>query len=276
MALADFASYKSKIATPSQRWPFVKVTSALRSGRLHSSWTFAPLAGATPSTAAVPTSATAGALIPLQNPGTTLRLAQVEFLTGTTTPPLPPGGDGCVILVDRLSHQGGLSGTAAGAQTTNLPTAALTRYTSGVGVLAGLEIYSSVGGTGTTVTMSYTNQSGTAGQVGAEVAFGGVDFQEAPRFFIMPLVAGDTGVKSVESVTLAGTTGTVGNFGVTLFKVLTVLPMQFGMNQTYCDAIVGLGAQLPDVQSNACLQFLYVARQTVATNISGELRFIEE
>jgi hypothetical protein len=44
------------------------------------------------------------------------------------------------------------------------------------------------------------------------------------KFQIMPLQAGDRGVKSVESLTLSASTGTAGNFGLTLFRPIMTFP----------------------------------------------------
>lgn len=167
-----------------------------------------------------------------------------------------PGTQGTLFLIDRLSHQGGLNGTITTAQTTNLPTAALTRYTDGIGVFIGLSIYNAVGTTATTVTASYTNQDNASGQTTSAQAFGGSATSSgnsaSPRIVILPLANGDRGVKSVESVTLSGTTGTIGNFGVVLFKILAAInyPVQ-------CESVDFISGNfiggIPQINDNAHL-----------------------
>jgi hypothetical protein len=163
------------------------------------------------------------------------------------------------LLLDRLCHQGGLSGTVTTAQTTNLPTAALPRYTSGDGVQAAVEIYSQIGSTSTTLTISYTNQAGVSGQVSQPIVIGGSSNNSVGVMLPIPLADGDTGVQSVQSVTLAGSTLTAGNFGITLFKRLALLPPHTGNfveRQGYRNYLFGGGAV--EILPGACLQLAII------------------
>jgi len=182
---------------------------------------------------------------------------------------------GIYYIIDRLSHQGGLDGALVGTLTTNLPTAALTRYTDGVGVLAGLTIYSSLGTTATTITASYTNQAGTAGRTTLAIPFGGSGNNTAPRMLILPLAAGDTGVRSVESVTTAGGTGLVSNFGVTLFKILGAICVDNIQALNWTDIITGgfIGG-IPELSDTTHLSLLGVFNNT--TSSGGLSMFIGE
>ena len=177
----------------------------------------------------------------------------------------------CVILVDILNVSGGLNATLTTAQTTNLPTAALTRYTSGVGVMAGIIVYTQLGTTATTYTVSYTNQAGTSGRTSTASTIGGTSFREVNLLLPIPLAAGDTGIRSIESVTLAGTTGTIGNFGVCLFKPLAMLSMESFTSVAILDMVStgGVTGQFAEINSNACLSILAIATsvQAVAGSI---------
>ena len=176
------------------------------------------------------------------------------------------GAKGIYFIIDRLSHQGGLDGTSIVAQTTNLPTAALTRYTDGVGVMIGLTIYATIGATGTTVTASYTNQAGTSGKTTVAQAIGASTANAATRMIILPLAAGDTGARSVESVTLAATTGTIGNFGVTLFKILGVICVYDSQSLFVGDIITGgLIGGIPAIDDNAHINLLYIGDNTTSS-----------
>jgi len=173
-------------------------------------------------------------------------------------------------VVDVLNHSGGLSGTVTTEQTTNLPTAALTRYTNGEGVMAALVIYTNVGATATTATIRYTNQAGTGNQVSTAIAFGGAAASGAAlatRLFPIPLAAGDTGVRSVEGVTLAGTTGTVGNFGVVLFRPLTMFALENTSGAMPIDAVTGgmIGSLVP-FDDTACLSCIVISAEAQAVN----------
>ena len=261
MALADLAAYKAAIASPYQSVPVTKTLTSGNALTLMSLWTAAQDAGSTPSTAVAPTSATTGALGQVDGGSSALVVSAIEAAAVATPAAQGMYASRMLILADRLSHQGGLDGTVTTAQTTNLPTAALTRYTSGDGVWAVVEVYTAVGSTVTTVTASYTNQAGTASQTTQAVAFGGVSSTAGAgpvrSVGLLPLASGDTGIRSVESVTLAASTTTAGNFGITLLKPLLLLPL--GVNDPYqYDLVRGtLAGGLPEILDGACLFWLW-------------------
>lgn len=176
--------------------------------------------------------------------------------------------------VDLLNQSGGLSGIVTTEQTTNLPTAVLTRHTSGEGVMVGLIIYSSVGTTATTVTIRYTNQAGTPNQISTATAFGGTGFRESPRLILIPLAAGDTGVRSVEGVTIAATTGTAGNFGVVMFKPLTVFSLENTSGAMPLDAVTGgMVSALQPFDDDACLSMIGIS--PVVQTVTGAILLAE-
>lgn len=279
MTISNESSYYEQVQQPFERCRISKTSLTVVQGRSYSSWLQAagfPAVGVAPTTAAVPTSATAGCLKggngnTLNNGSGTRRILKTIFMPALTT------AGGMITICDRLSHQGGLSGTATGAQTTNLPTAALTRYTSGVGVQCGLEIYTAIGATGTTVTTSYTNTTPTAGQVNPLATWGGTGFNAASRIVILPLVAGDVGVTAVASVTATASTLTVGNFGVTLFYPLVHVPIDDILAiKRSSEALYGFGTWFPEVKSNACLQFIYHMNGTATGIVQGEVLISED
>ncbi len=202
-----------------------------------------PGAGAVPPSGVgeAPTRATAGAIPGWSNPGA----GNTAYLGALS---LASDDVGVYTLYDRLVHTSGLSGTSVAAQAVN--SAALTRYTSGEGVEAWLEIYTTLGSTARTATISYTNQDGTAGRTGSVSL---IASSAAARMYPFALQAGDTGVRSVESVTLSGTTGTVGDFGITLLRRLADVPSGASYLFAPRDALE-LG--LPEIKSDACLAFM--------------------
>jgi hypothetical protein len=161
------------------------------------------------------------------------------------------------LLVDRLSHQGGLSYTLTTTQTTNLPTAALTRYTDGSGVMIGITTYGALnaGFTGGTVTMSYTNQSGTSGRTAVATTMPAGNARAIGTFGIISLQSGDTGVRSVESVT-SSITATSGTFGVCLFKPLGIV--SFTDTCIYFNNFIdgGFMGGIPEIIDDACLSLI--------------------
>jgi hypothetical protein len=252
VALTDFAQYNRRLSNPDLLLPFTVASTVTIAGRPQDLWTAVSPVGVAPTTAVVPTNATAGSFDQI-NP-TSGEIGMVGARINALNP-------GVYLLCDRLSHQGGLSGTVgATGQTTNLPTAALTRYTDGVGVMAGLTIYTQIGTTATVVGASYTNTTPTAGRSGPLVVFGGTGFREAGRMILLPLVAGDTGVRSVQFVTVVASTGTTGNFGVTLFKPLYAVIVDTVNGVTIADLVTGnTGGGLPKIEDDACLFLMCIS-----------------
>jgi hypothetical protein len=228
-------------------------------GRPTSLWTAGgyPGAGAIPATGAgaVPTSATAGA-IPFVNPSgaNTLYLARLTASSSSAN---------FLRIYDRLVHTSGLSANITTAQTVS--TVAITR-TYSTPVSAWVEFYGAAGATTTGATVSYTNQAGTTGRAGTvQIAASAAN----GNLFPIALQSGDTGVQSVQSITLAVATGTAGNFGITLMANLASV------------GIPGPGLALPPlnyaalalpvIQPNACLAALTVATTTGTGNIWAEM-----
>lgn len=180
------------------------------------------------------------------------------------------------IVYDRLSHQGGISGTVTTEQTTNLPTAALTRYTSGVGVMAMLEIYATIGSTATTYSLRYTNQAGVANRNSPLQTVGGSSDRGIGLSFFTPLQVGDTGVRSVEGITLSATTGTAGDMGITLWRPLFSIPslnLSVGARR---DAVRHYGAMFSAIEQDACLAVMYCASAGDTYAYSGALDLIKQ
>lgn len=255
MAIADLTALLDRIASPHQAPHWMHTSTSLVGARPLDLWVNAKLTptgtGAAPTTAVVPTRATTGA-IPFQtSDANALRIVGVQG--SASSPNVLPG---FYMLADRLSHQGGLNATTTGAQTTNLPTAAINRDdTTGLGVIAGLTIHTQIGATGTTITCSYTNEAGTAGRTTPAFTFGATGYREQHRFLPLPLQAGDLGVRSVENVNILATTGTAGAFGVTLLRPLAwfLVEPAIGGAVGEMNILNGNFAGMSEIHDDACL-----------------------
>lgn len=163
-------------------------------------------------------------------------------------------GSHTLIVVDLLNISGGLSANLTTEQTTGLPTAPLTRYSSGEGVFAGLIIWTALGATVTTVSINYTNQNGISERISPFVSFssGVTSERNVGRIFLMPLASGDTGVRSVKSVTLSTSVG-AGDFGVILFKPLSMIVLNSGIGAFDAVSSGGFVGSLSTIFSSACL-----------------------
>jgi hypothetical protein len=239
-------------------------------GRPASLWTYdgQPGAGVAPGAVAVASSATNGALKQANASGGREKFLYSAWATGLVA--------GTLVLYDRLLHQSNLSGTSTSAQTvqgTGTPTPALTRYTDGLGNIAWVEIYTIIGATGTTVTMSYTNQNGDTA-TSAAVAIGGTGFREVTRCVFLPLATGDRGIQSVRTMTLAGTTGTAGTLGVTVARPIAYIGIGAPGGGGWRDFSTGLPG-IPEIQDDACLSLLWFPNTTTAPEIFGGLSMLE-
>ena len=148
-----------------------------------------------------------------------------------------------------------------------------TRYQSGRGVqLMPVVVAGHTGGQ--TFTVNYTNQDGVAGRITRPVTMGtqivngtilhsqgaGVAYTNNGPF--LPLQIGDSGVRSVESVTIGGI-GDVGLFALVLVKPLATFSL-FGIDAaTEVDYLTDMAA-MPEIQDDAYLNLIALPNATLA------------
>ena len=233
-------------------------------GQFFSLWTVGgvPGAGANPTTAAVPTNATAGSVgFANQTAPATSYLAWLVVSTQTA--------GSAIEIHDRLAHMGGLSGTVTTAQ------GALSLVTTDPGadrrgdanysdVQWWLEIYTDLGATGVNATVNVTYDDASTGNLAA-IALGATP-RRARMYPLISAVAGRF-IRAVNSVTLSATTGTAGNFGITATRQRTVVStLVANKPETYDWAQLGL----PNIDNNSCLQFIVVCNTTSTGTIRGQ------
>lgn len=239
-------------------------------GRAASLWTYdgTPSGGAVPTAVAIPDRSLQGAL-----PFTAATGGRDLHLIGAM---ITPTVSGVFLLYDRLMHIGGLNGTLTTDQTVQGSPAspAITRNTGGEGNIAWYEIYGIIGTTNRTLTMTYVNQAGTTGQT-STINIGATGFREVTRAQRIPLAAGDTGIRSIEKIALNGTTGTAGNFGITLAQPLAWLPVGSVGTAGWRDYSTGLPG-IPVIDPNACLALMFIPTATTAPELWGCLATIEK
>jgi hypothetical protein len=239
-------------------------------GRGCSLWTYdgMPAGGAVPTVAAIPDRTTQGAL-----PFVVATGGRDLHLIGASITPVTAG---VFLLYDRLFHIGGLSGTSTAAQTVQGSPAspALTRNTGGAGNIAWYEIYTIVGTSAAVMTMNYTNQAGTSGQT-STINIGTTGFREVTRAQRIQLAAGDTGIRAINTVTLSTTTGTVGNFGITIAQPLAWIPVGAAGTAGWRDYTTGLPG-IPVINPDACLALMFIPAAATAPEVWGSLATIEK
>jgi hypothetical protein len=268
MPLADFDAYVDALRL-NRAADFQTSAPTASAGRSMALWRFTLPAATIPTTSVALTKTSDASIGPLP----TATSGMLQIIGGR----LNTGDRAGVTLVavDLLNHQGGLSGTVTTEQTTNLPTAALTRHTGGDGVFIGIVIYTLVGTTATTISVRYTNQAGTPNRASTVTSFGATGFREIGRLIQIPLQDSDTGVRSVEGVTVTATTGTAGNFGVCLFKPLMVFSLESTTGTMPLDAVSsgGMIGSMAEFDDDACLTFL--AFTPISQTINGALLLAE-
>jgi hypothetical protein len=176
---------------------------------------------------------------------------------------------GTLYVYDRLVHTSALVGNLNTAQTVASATLPARPDTNGAQTELFMEVYTAIGATPTTVTCSYTDQDGNtgntsgAGTVGASLPAGAL----VP----IPLASGDSGVRAVASLTLAASTGTAGNLGITIARRIADIPItaanigmlqdpfQNGLAQIYNSAclwfvfLIGTGTACPNIRPSSLL-----------------------
>ena len=239
-------------------------------GRGCSLWTYDgyPAGGTAPGAAAIPTRTTTGA-IPFTAAGGT----REKWLISTG---IVPQVAGVYVLYDRLFHISGLAGNSTADQTVQgaTPTPALTRNTGGIGNFAFYEIYTAIGTTSTTLTMTYTDQDGNTG-ITSTINIGATAFREVTRAQRIPLAAGDSGIRAIEKVKLTATTGTAGDFGITIAQPLAWIPVGAPGVGGWRDFTTGLPG-IPKIDNNACLALFFIPATTTASEVWGTMSFVEK
>ena len=225
-----------------------------------------PAQGAIPTTAAVCTNATTGAL------GFTQQTAPSESYIGVLD---VVGSNSAFTLEihDRIAHMGGLLLNVTTAQTiTGLNLDTLAPSADRIGdpnysdVQWWLEVYTDGGATASNATINVTFDDNTSANVNTQAVGGTI--RAGNRFSVDALrtvAQQGKNIKAINSVTLSASTGTAGNFGFTCTRPRAYLPMglaNFGSKADW--AALGL----PGVPNGACLEFMILP----STTSSGTLR----
>lgn len=205
----------------------------------------------------------------------TKHLKRVTVMTSTATAlPMP------MILCDYLFYYPFIDEGTTDAQSLD-NTQTLTRYTDGEGVqVMAVSVAGRTGGQ--TFQFSYTNSDGVAGRTSQTVIENAVSVNGSivtsdrananARGPFIPLQDGDTGVRSIESVTMLG--ADVGLFALVLVKPLAQLSLRGIDAPVEVDYFLDFG-QLPRIVDDAYLNFLCCpAGSLAATALHGDLTVV--
>ncbi len=124
-------------------------------------------------------------------------------------------------------------------------------------------------------TVNYTNQDGVAGRITQSVVMGtqfvnGTILHSMPAGALypdtgpfLPLQAGDSGVRSVQSVTIGGT-GDVGLFALVLVRPLASISLRGIDAPTEIDYLTDMGGSMPVIEDDAYINFLALPNGTLS------------
>lgn len=244
---------------------FKAATPTLVAGRPHSLFYLAgiPAAGSAPSAGIggeVLTSL-AGQL-PFNNPGAgntyMMRLEGASTIAGT------------LILCDRLWQNSGIDETSTSEQTftssAQIPARDMNGTNAGDGVFAAVEVSSATGAGTPTITLKYTNQSGTTGKTATNI-IPTVATSAAGAFYPIGLASGDTGVRKAESITFSAT-WTTGEVHLILYREIARLEISSAQIPAAIDALT---SAFPRMYDNTVPFLVFIPSTTTASVIRGGL-----
>ena len=240
-------------------------------GQFHSLWraTGQPVQGAIPTTAAVCQVQLIGCMnFAQQVDPSTSYLGYFEAVCSNPAVTLE--------IHDRLMHMGGLNGTLATAQAASVDLSA-NLANSNLAARIGdpnysdvqwwLEWYTDTGATATTVTVNVTYNDGTTGNLtAASLAASRRASFLLPLNGLIPAAASGKYIRAVNTVQLAATTATAGNFGVTATRPRGSLGCPVANIKWSAD-----WASLPvsETPNDSCLFVIQIAGTTSTGTVRG-------
>jgi hypothetical protein len=186
---------------------------------------------------------------------------------------------GGIALVDRLWHNGGIDITGAGGAaqaitTPSWPARDNNGTTLGDGVLVALEIETNATGTAppqTSTILTYTNSAGVTGRTSNPVVAPlASDF--SPRVIIFGLQAGDAGVRSIQSLTLPGSSWLTGTIHLIAFRFIAYCDMP-SIGSGALDAVTGCLPRMYNGSVPFLFRFIRITNDGTATTGQAQFAF---
>jgi hypothetical protein len=176
---------------------------------------------------------------------------------------------GIVMLCDRLWDNGGFTITSNTAQSlpnsVPWPARDATGTTNGVGVVLGVEISATVGAATPTITVGYTNSSGTAGRSASNIdpttSAAGTN-----AFFRIGLQAGDVGVQSVQNLTLSAS-WVSGTMNLVAYRVLATVEIPV---TAYTGTVDALTSGFPQIFNGTVPFLIFTGNVGVSSGLIGQ------
>lgn len=221
-----------------------------------------PGAAAIPGAAETPTDDTLGTWA-LPSPGALDFYILRASLGGVTI--------GTRLVYDRLAHMGGLSGTTTGDQTVGVDLVTA----SGAGRCAAdgsdvnwfAEMYTAIGTTAQTVTVTYVDQADQDRTV--TISIGGASPLNQPGRCIQIIPNNGQTIKSVTKINFGTSTGTAGSWGITARKLLFSIGQLLANIAPPAD-FAAIGA--PKIAGTSCLEICVICSTTSTGIVQGDLK----
>jgi hypothetical protein len=238
-------------------------------GGLFSLWrtTGQPAQGAIPTTAAIPTSATTGAIgFANQTPPVASYLTWAQLVSSNSAM--------SVEIHDRVAHMGGLllnvttSQPVTGMDLSTLGLVAARRGDANYSdVQWWLEVYTDGGATASNATINVTYDDATTGNL-TVVAVGGTlrAGRLLPLTPLIPVAQQGKFIRGINSVILSANTTVAGNFGFTATRHRTVLPLPLA---NLAGVLAWNTGGSPEIANDSCLQFIVQTSTTTTGTLRG-------
>lgn len=183
--------------------------------------------------------------------------------------PLAATCQGTLILVDRIADclvahaeaSGNFTGTGIDA-TSRLPAQAA----GAEGAQIFVYVTSALSGASNTITYGYTNQAGTGSRTTGNLVTvaSAVANRSVNAGLFVPLQAGDTGVRSIESMTLASGSAT-GTICVCLVRPLLYIPIPIAGIEVTRDMVTET-CGVPRIYDDSCLDWILIPSGAAAAS----------
>ena len=268
--ITDVSGIFNALANNSSRVVIDKASIAnMVAGGFGSLWraTGQPAQAAIPTTSAIPTSTTTGAM------GFANQTDPVKSYLAWFNANSPNAGSN-IEVHDRVAHLGGLVLNVTTSQTVSgLDLATLGLVSARLGdanysdIQWWLEVYTDGGATASNATINVTYNDASTGNLNVQAVGGTL---RAGRLFpltpLIPTAQQGKFIKGINSVILSASTGTAGNFGFTATRPRTSVSLNVA-NKTEAYDWAQLGA--PEVPNDACLQLIMMCITTSTGTLRG-------
>lgn len=241
-------------------------------GAYYSLWraTGQPGQGAIPTSTAVPTDATVGAM------GFTQQVAPSTSYGGWASATCSNSAV-TIEIHDRLAHMGGLVGNVTTAQTVTGFDLSSLLATSNLDARKGdanysdvqwwVEWYADTGATASNATVSATFNDGTVANLSVFAAGGTVRASRMiPLNGLIASAQAGKFIRGIGSITLSASTGTAGNLGITATRPRMTLPLSLA-NKTEVFDWAQLG--FPEIYNSSCLFPIQICSTTTTGTVRG-------